>query len=412
MRGAVLAVGDELLLGDIVNSNAAWLGEALAAVGVRVVHSAMVGDDVARLATALRRALEDAEVVVVTGGLGPTSDDLTRDAIALVAAVPLDRQPAIEQQLRDRFEAYGYLMPAEVLRQADVPRGAAALDNPVGTAPGLRLDVDGRLLVALPGPPHEMRAVAQAHLLPELAARTGTVLTTRTLRCAGTGESNAAELVEATVQVPEGVDLAYLAGGGVIRVRFTTAGDPAVLEPLVEACATALGDAVFGRDDETLPAVAGRLLRERAQTVATAESLTGGLLAAALSELPGSSTTFRGGLVVYATDAKAKVAGVGRELLQAHGAVSEQTARALAEGARTRLGSDWGVATTGVAGPDEQEGKPVGTVLVAVAGPDGTAARSARFPGDRERVRVLAVTAALDLLRRQLAGASPTGPAP
>ena len=407
MRGAVLAVGDELLLGDIVNGNAAWLGEALAGVGVPVVHSAMVGDDVARLATALRRALEDADVVVVTGGLGPTSDDLTRDALALVGQAPLERSPALEQELRDRFASYGMVMPAEVLRQADVPRGARALHNRVGSAPGLRMEVGDGLVVALPGPPHEMRAVAQDALLPELAARTGTVVTTRTLRCAGTGESAVAEVVERTVEVPDGVDLAYLAGSGVVRVRFTTAGDPGVLEPLVQACAQALGEVVFGSDDDTLPGVVGRLLQQRGETVATAESLTGGLVGAALTELPGSSATYRGGLVVYATDTKAAVAGVPTALLDQAGAVSEQTARALAEGARERLGSDWGIATTGVAGPDEQEGHPAGTVHLAVAGPTGTTARSVRLPGDRERVRVLAVTVALDLLRRRLQAAAP-----
>ncbi len=410
MRGAVVAVGDELLLGDIVNSNAAWLGAALAGVGVTVVHSAMVGDDVDRLATALRRALEDAEVVLLTGGLGPTSDDRTRDAVALVAGVRLQRRAAIEDQLRERFAAYGFAMPAEVLRQADVPDGAEPIDNPVGTAPGLRLEIDGRLVFALPGPPHELRAVAQAGVLPELARRTGRVVTTRTLRCAGVGESNVSELVEAAVQVPAGVDLAYLAGGGIVRVRFTTAGDPAVLEPLVAAAAAALGDDVFGRDDETLPYVVGAALRRRGQTVATAESLTGGLVGAALSELGGSSATYRGGLVTYATDAKASLAGVPDAVLAEHGAVSERTAVAMAVGARDRLVADWGVATTGVAGPDGQEGKPVGQVHVAVAGPGGVVrVRSARLPGDRERVRVLAVAAALDLLRRLLADDPPPG---
>lgn len=403
MKGAVLAVGDELLLGDIVNGNAAWLGEALAAVGVVVVHSAMVGDDVQRLALALRRALEDADVVLVTGGLGPTGDDRTRDALALVAGVPLDRSPEIEEQLRERFRAYGLPMPVDVLRQADVPRGATVLDNPVGTAPGLRLQVDGRLVVALPGPPHELQAVARTGVLPDLAVRTGTVLTTRTLHCAGLGESDVAERVEAAVQVPEGVDLAYLAGSGIVRVRFTTAGDPVVLEPLVSGCVAVLGEAVWGYDGQTLPQVVGRLLAGRGQTVATAESLTGGLVAAALSELPGSSATFRGGLVPYATEVKAAVAGVPQAMLDEHGAVSEQTARALAHGARERLGADWGLSTTGVAGPEEQEARPVGTVHVAVAGPERTTVRTVRLPGDRERVRVLAVTTALDLLRRTLA---------
>lgn len=401
MNGAVLAVGDELLLGDIVNSNAAWLGEQLAAAGVQVVHSAMVGDDVARLATALRRAIDDADVVVLTGGLGPTVDDLTRDAIALVAGVPLCRVPAIEAQLRDRFAAYGFAMQEVVLKQADVPDGAEALDNPVGTAPGLWLEIAGAIVVALPGPPHEMRAVAGL-VLPRLADRSGTRVVTRTLRCAGLGESAVAELVEAAVVVPAGVALAYLAGGAVVRVRFTTAGDPAVLEPLVAACAAALGDAVWGYDDESLDAVVHALLAGRGETVAVAESLTGGLLSATLSQRPGSSATYRGGLVVYATDLKDSLAGVPEALLATHGAVSAETAEALAAGARTRLGATWGLGVTGVAGPSEQEGKPVGTVHVALAGPTGMQVRTMRLPGDRDRVRLLTVTTALDLLRRAL----------
>ncbi|MCW2776291.1 MAG: competence/damage-inducible protein CinA [Frankiales bacterium] len=404
MRGAVLAVGDELLLGDIVNSNAAWLGEQLAAVGVQVVHSAMVGDDVERLATALRRALEDADVVVVTGGLGPTVDDLTRDAVALVAGVPQDRVPGIEEQLRGKFAAFGYDMPEAVLKQADVPRGARVLDNPVGTAPGLRLEVDGKLVFAVPGPPHEMKVVCGA-VLPELAALTGTVLHTRQLHCAGTGESQVAERVEAAVTVPDGVQLAYLAGGGVVRVRFTGSDDTALL-PLAEAAANALGDDVFGRDGDTLTGVVHRLLGASGATVAVAESLTGGLLGAALSAEPGSSAGFVGGVLVYATPLKAVLAGVPEAVLAEHGAVADPTARAMAEGVRERTGATYGVALTGVAGPDPQEGHPPGTLFVAVAGPEGTRVRSVRVPGDRERVRALSVTLALDLLRRTLARAS------
>ena len=401
MNGAVLAVGDELLLGDIVNSNAAWLGEQLAAAGVQVVHSAMVGDDVARLATALRRAIEDADVVVLTGGLGPTVDDLTRDAVALVAGRPLRRVSAIEDQLRDRFAAYGFAMQDVVLKQADVPQGAEALDNPVGTAPGLWLEIDGAIVVALPGPPHEMRAVAEL-VLPRLAERSGTRVVTRTLRCAGLGESAVAELVEAATTVPAGVALAYLAGGAIVRVRFTTAGDPAVLEPLVAACSGALGDAVWGYDDDSLDGVVHALLAGRGESVAVAESLTGGLLSATLSQRPGSSATYRGGLVVYATDLKGSLAGVPEALLATHGAVAAETAEALAFGARSRLGATWGIGVTGVAGPSEQEGKPVGTVHIALAGPSGSQVRTVRLPGDRDRVRLLTVTAALDLLRRAL----------
>ena len=407
MRSAVVAVGDELLLGDIVNGNAAWLGERLAAAGAPVVHSAMVGDDVGRIATAIGRALEDADVVLVTGGLGPTSDDVTRDAVAAVAGVPLERWPDLEQGLRERFAAYRYEMPQSVLRQADVPRGARPLDNAVGTAPGLRIEVGGQLVFALPGPPHELAAVATSGVLAEIATRSGTVALTRTLHCAGRGESDVAETVERTVTVPPGVDLAYLAGGAVVRVRLTTvaateADADAVLAPLVDALVDALGDTVFGRDADTLAGVVLRRLTAAGATVAVAESLTGGLVGAALTELPGSSAAFRGGLQVYATDVKADLAGVPEEVLAEHGAVSRQTAEALATGARDRLGATYGVGVTGVAGPDEQEGKPAGTVHVAVAGPDGVRAATVRLPGDRARVRLLAVTTALDLLRRVL----------
>jgi nicotinamide-nucleotide amidase len=407
MRAAVVAVGDELLLGDIVNGNAAWLGAQLAAVGAPVVHSSMVGDDVRRIAAALRRALEDADVVLVTGGLGPTSDDVTREAVAAVAGVGLVRDALLEDALRAKFEAYAMAMPAAVLRQADVPAGATALDNPVGTAPGLRVEVGERLVFALPGPPHELAAVFHGSVLAELATRSGSVVLTRTLHCAGRGESAVAELVEQAIGVPGGAALAYLAGGGIVRVRLTTvapthAEADDVLAPLVAAAADVLGEAVFGRDLDTLAGVVLRRLRAAGATVGVAESLTGGLLGAALTALPGSSTAFRGGLLVYATDLKATLAGVPASVLAEHGAVSAQTAVALATGARERLGATYGLGVTGVAGPDSQEGQPVGTVHVAVAGPGGVSHREARLPGTRDRVRLLAVTLALDLLRRQL----------
>jgi nicotinamide-nucleotide amidase len=409
VRSAVVAVGDELLLGDIVNGNAAWLGARLAEVGAPVVHSSAVGDDVARIVTALRRALEDADVVVTTGGLGPTVDDVTRDAVALVAGVPLDRSAELEQQLRDRFAAYGIAtLPAQVMRQADVPRGATVLDNPVGSAPGLRLEVEGRLLIALPGPPHELAGTLSAEVLADLAARSGEIGLTRTLHCAGVGESQVAEVVDELLDLPPRVDLAYLAAGGVVRVRLTTTAPTleqaaALLDPYADAVASALGSSVFGRDDSTLPTAVVRRLAARGQTVAVAESLTAGLAGAALTEVPGSSAVFRGGVQVYATDLKARLAGVPQDVLDAHGAVSAQTAAAMADGVRRACDADWGLALTGVAGPDSQEGQPPGTVHVAVAGPGGqTGVRSRRLPGDRQRVRLLAVTLGLDLLRRRL----------
>ncbi len=412
MRTAVVAVGDELLLGDIVNGNAAWLGSELATVGAQVVHSSMVGDDVEAIADAIRHALSAAEVVLVTGGLGPTTDDVTRDAVAAVAGVPLVRQPALEAGLREKFRAYAVEMPGAVLRQADVPEGATPLDNPVGTAPGLRVELGQQLVFALPGPPHELAAVARGGVLDELRERSGRIVVTRTLHCAGLGESNVAELVEGAIDVPAGVDLAYLAGGAVVRVRLTTSAPTAaeadaLLGPLLARLESALGESVFGRDDDTLPAVLLRRLVSAGATVGVAESLTGGLLGAALTDLPGSSAAFRGGLLVYATDLKASLAGVPEDVLTQHGAVSTQTAQALAIGCRDRLGATYGIGVTGVAGPDQQEGQPVGTVHVAVAGPGGLVTRSVRLPGDRGRVRLLAVTVALDLLRRELPATTP-----
>ena len=400
LTAAVVAVGDELLLGDTVNTNAAWLGGQLAAVGIPVVSAVAVGDDLARMVSAISLALAEASVVLVTGGLGPTSDDVTREAVAVVADAPLERVSEREDELRRRFASYGYEMPAEVLKQADVPRGARPLENPVGTAPGLRLEVGDRLLFALPGPPHELQAVI-VPVLDELRALSGRPVITRAVHTSGLGESAVAEVVERTVQVPDGVALSYLAGRGIVRVRFTGTDD-AVLTPLAAAVAAALGEDVWGRDGIGLDEVVHTALAARAATVAVAESLTGGLMAAALSTRPGSSATFRGGLVVYATDLKESLAGVPGPLLSAAGAVSAETAAALAAGARDRLGATYGVGLTGVAGPTEQEGQPVGTVHLAVAGPDGSAVRSLRLPGDRDRIRAWAVNAGMDLLRREL----------
>jgi nicotinamide-nucleotide amidase len=401
MKGAVLAVGTELLLGDVINSNAAWLGKQLAAAGVEVVASAAVGDDVERLAATIRHHLVEADVLVLCGGLGPTADDLTREAVALACEAPLERQPALETGLRAKFAAYGMTMPDAVLQQADVPCGAEVLDNPVGTAPGLWLAIGNKIMVALPGPPHELRATSST-VWPRLAGLSGTVVTTRQVLVAGLGEPTVAAQVEAAVTVPEGVTLSYLAGSGAVRVRFTTSGPPAVLDPVVAAVDDVLGDHVWGHDDDTLAGVVHELLGTAGQTVAVAESLTGGLLGAALSQRPGASATFRGSLVVYATDLKASLAGVPAPLLAGQGVISAETAAALAAGARDRLGADWGLGVTGVAGPTEQEGQPVGTVHVAVAGPSDGQVRSLRLPGDRDRVRSLTVTMALDLLRRNL----------
>ena len=402
MRGAVLAVGTELLLGDVVNSNAAWLGKQLAAAGVEVAASEALADDLPVLVAAIHRHLAAVDVLVLCGGLGPTRDDLTREAVAAALDAPLARDSGIEQQLRDRFAAWGRPMPEEVLRQADVPAGAEPLNNPAGTAPGCWLATGDKVVIALPGPPHELRAVSEP-VWPRLSAMSGQVVTTRQVLTFGLGESAVAELVESAVTLPPGVSLSYLASGGLVRVRFTTTDDPGSLVPLVEQVDTVLSGYVWGHDDQTITGVVHDTLFDRGQTVAVAESLTGGTLSAALSERAGSSSTFRGGLVVYATDLKETLAGVPGPMLAASGAVAGDTAAALAAGARERLDATWGLSVTGVAGPDEQEGKPVGTVFLAVSGPTSEVIE-VRLPGDRDRVRMLTAQHALHLLRRHLAG--------
>jgi nicotinamide-nucleotide amidase len=400
VRGAVLAVGTELLLGDVVNSNAAQIGKRLAASGVEVIASEALPDDLDVLVRAIRRHLDDVDVLVLCGGLGPTVDDLTREAVAAALDAPLARDPRIEELLRERFARWGRTMPAAVLRQADVPAGAEVLDNGAGTAPGLWLSVGDKVVVALPGPPRGLAAAGQT-VWPRLAAMTGRVVTTRQALVHGVGESAVAERVEEGLQLPAGVGLSYLASGGLVRVRLTTTGDPALLEPLMAHVDGVLGTDVWGHDDDTVEGVVQHALVERGETVAVAESLTGGALSAALSARPGSSQTFRGGLVVYATDLKASLAGVPNPLLDASGADAPDTAAAMASGVRERLDATWGLAVTGVAGPDEQEGKPVGTVFLAVAGPT-TEVAEAHLPGDRDRMRTLTVQAALHLLRRHV----------
>jgi nicotinamide-nucleotide amidase len=299
-------------------------------------------------------------------------------------------------------------MPPATAVQADLPAGARALDNPVGSAPGVLVEVGPAVVLAVPGVPRELEAMVAGGVLPELRARAGLppAVATRQLRVAVLGESLVAERLTALESaLPEGVRLAYLAAPGDVRVRFTGLDVP-LLESLRERAAVLLGDVVSGYDDETLPRTLLRLLLERRATVATAESLTGGAVAATLVDVPGISAVFRGGVVAYATDLKTALLDVPASGLAATGAVHEDVARAMAVGVRERLGADWGLATTGVAGPDPQDGVAAGTVVVAVAGPHegDVAVRRLELRGDRASVRALSVVHVLDLLRRRLQG--------
>jgi nicotinamide-nucleotide amidase len=412
LRCEIIGVGTELLLGQIVNTNAAWIGERLAMVGWDCLRHTVVGDNEERIATAIREALERADAAIVTGGLGPTQDDVTREAIAAVAGVPLVRQPGIEQWLRERFAQVGRLRMAEMnLRQADVPEGARTIDNPVGTAPGLIVEVKGKPVYAVPGVPREMQGMIERVVLPDLAARAGEgrAIVSRTLRTAGIGESLLAERLTPLWESVSNVTMAYLASAGEVRVRLTAVGASreealAGIAPVEAAIRAELGDAVYGLDDETLEAAVGRLLRSSKHTLACAESLTGGLVGGRVTAVAGASDYYRGGVVAYATEAKASVLEVAVDLLATHGPVSEPVAAAMAEGVRRLFGATTGLATTGVAGPAEQDGHSVGTVCLGLADDEGTVTTLLHAPGDRAQIRAWATTGALNLVRRRLEG--------
>lgn len=414
---ALLAVGDELLIGDVVNTNAAWLGRRFTEAGLDVVAESEVGDDVEAIAQAVHAGLSMADALVVTGGLGPTPDDLTRAALARAAGVGLHRDPGLAELIAERYRRRGRVMSENNLLQAELPEGATAIDNPAGTAPGIRLPLGHGVVYALPGVPHEMEAMVGGSVLGDLLALAGAAagVASRTLRTAGLWEADvASSLAEVESDLAAtGVRVAYLAGGGEVAVRLTArAADPdaarALLGRAEERVRPVLGVAVYGVDGDTLTGVLHAALLARGETVASAESLTGGLLGARLSETPGASNTFRGGVVVYATDTKATLAGVPEGLLEREGPVSARVAGALAEGARQRLAATYGLALTGVAGPDPQDGHPPGTVFAALSAPTAGSphVRELALPGDRQRIRERAVAAALDVLRRHLA---PTG---
>lgn len=429
MRVELLAVGTELLLGDIINSNAAWLGQQLAAAGLDVYGSTVVGDNQARIGSAVGAALDRADAMVITGGLGPTQDDLTREALAGYAGVDLRRDAGLEHALRERYTGLGRRVPESNYRQADLPVGAIALPNDRGTAPGLRLilpsgsaDPSGaqaagpRVVYALPGVPHEMKAMFAAEVLPDLLARAGepAAIVSRTLRTAGMWESAVAEALGGLVDSLEGsatatraATIAFLAGGGQVRVRITAKAASreaaaAVIAPVEAEARRLLGDAVYGADADSLPAVVHRQLADRGASVAVAESLTGGGLGSLLSETPGASATYRGAIVAYATELKTTLLGVPADLLAEHGPVHGDVAVAMAAGVRARLDATYGVALTGVAGPEPADGARPGTVFVGLSGPGVSRYRALRLPGQREQVRLLAAVSALDALRREL----------
>lgn len=408
-RVELITVGDELLSGLVLNSNVGRVADALASVGLGLSIVCDVSDDIDEIVAAALAATTRADVVIVSGGLGPTSDDLTRDALAVAAAVELDVDPAVVANLKARYAEWGIEMPEQVLRQAEVPRGADLLPNPRGSAPGLSMRIGTARVLALPGVPGELQAMLDGSVVSMLAELApGPAQVTTMLRAALVGESAIAEALRPEQARGEtaGVKFAFLPNLGDVRIRLTGPAD--AVARTEQEVADRLGSIVYSRDGRSLDEVVHTLLQQRGATVAVAESLTGGMVAAALTEMAGASATFRGGAIVYATEAKAEL-GVDAALLAERGPVDADVALALAERVRERLGATYGLATTGVAGPDPVGDYPVGVVFVALAGPDGARVLRRDLPPRRDFVRALTVLAALELLRRELLGLPPEG---
>jgi nicotinamide-nucleotide amidase len=417
MRIEIVAVGTELLLGQIADTNSAWLGEQLALGGVDSHFHQAVGDNQDRIVLALRTALARGDGVIVCGGLGPTHDDITRDAIAEVMNVRLVRDPAIVEKIAEMFSSRGRDMPPSNGRQADVPEKATPIVQVMGTAPGLICPVGHKVIYAVPGVPYEMMEMYSRAILPDLHQRMAaqgeevSVIVSRVVRTWGNSESGLADLLAPRIAALDAAGgnptIAFLASGMEgIKVRITAkAPDTASAEALLAAeqkqvCAL-VGEAVFGFDDDTMESVVAAALRKRGLTLGLAESLTGGLVASRLVGVPGASDWFRGSIVSYASEVKYDVLGIPPGPV-----VTAEAARAMADGARRVLGADVGLALTGVAGPDPQEGQIPGTVLVGLALPGvETESLEAHLPGDRDRVRQYSTITALDLLRRRLLSA-------
>lgn len=415
MHVETLSIGSELVAGTGIDTNVAWLAGQLARLGLAVRRHTMLPDDLDGITTFLadfRRLAPRPAALLVTGGLGPTLDDLTRQGVAAALDAPLTEDPECRQAIEAMFRTRGWPLAPSNLRQAMIPAGAAPFANSCGTAPGFHLGSDDMHVVCMPGVPAEMKAMFTDHVLPILRglAGAGSVICERIIRTFGMGESQAGELIAALMVRGRNPQVGTLASSGVVSVRIrasaaSEADAVALLDKDEASIRKLLGRIVVGRDGDLLPQVVARLLTERGATLAVAESCTGGLIAAMITDVPGASRCLVEGVVAYANDAKTRRLDVPARLLEMHGAVSDPVARTMAENLRRSVGTDYALATTGIAGPTGgTPDKPVGLVFIALAGPEGTSVIRAVYPGDRLRVRQRTAMAALNLLRLRLQG--------
>ena len=405
MIAEIVSVGTELLMGQIVNTDAQFLARRLAALGITMYRQSTVGDNPGRVKEAVREALSRADLVITTGGLGPTEDDLTKEMVAEALGLPMVRHDEVVEGIRRYFESTGREMTPNNLRQADFPEGARLMPNRKGTAPGCIAEKDGKRVAVLPGPPHELIDMYEQQLEPYLLSLSDQVIASRFLHIVGVGES----IVETRLMDLfhwESPTLALYCAPGEVTARLTVRCgkdvDPApLLEPLEKEIRARLGESVYAEGlDASMPKTVVEMLTARRETVSVAESLTGGMLASRLVDVPGASAVLGESYVTYANEAKERLLGVSGETLRAHGAVSEQCAREMAEGCLRASGADWALATTGIAGPNGgTPEKPVGTVYIACAGRQGVVVKALKLRGDRTRVRSMTCLYAMDLLR-------------
>ena len=406
MKAEIIAIGTEILLGEIVDTNSAYLAQRLPELGIDLLHKSVVGDNLGRVTDTFQRAWERSDLILTTGGLGPTDDDLTREGICKLLGEEPRVDDALERRLRAFFERRGYPMPESNLKQAWLIPSSRALDNPRGTAPGWWVERDGHVIVSMPGVPPEMERMWEHEVRPALEGRTGEVLVTRTIKTVGIGEGTVDEMARPLYGTPGiGIGTYARADGVHLRIGAKAATREEAwlrIHPVEEELDQIFGTAIWGRDEDTLEGVIGDLLHERRQTLAAMESCTGGLLASTLTDAPGASDYFTGGLVTYATQQKI-AAGVPGETIEEFGVVSAETAQAMATAARERLDADFGVGITGALGPDPQDGHAPGTVFVAVAGPHGGAeSLMTQMSQGRAATKRRAITTALLLLRRTI----------
>jgi nicotinamide-nucleotide amidase len=409
MDAEIIAVGSELLTPLYLDTNSLFLTERLNALGIEVRFKTVVGDRADDLATVLKEALSRSGLIILTGGLGPTEDDLTRQVVAEVLGRGLREDPEIRRQIQERLARFGRPMAENNLRQAMLPEGATWLENKHGTAPGIWIEHEHNLVVLLPGPPGELEAMFDAACAPRLAkVSQGQKIRTRVYKVVGLPESEVDKRAAAVYKTYENPTTTILAKPGAIEIHLrarapSDAEGDALLAELGDKIELALGEYIFSTQGESLEEVVGMYLMMRRKTLAVAESCSGGLLAERLTRTPGSSGFFLGGAICYSNALKTKLAGVPAALIEEHGAVSRPVAQAMAEGIRARTGASLGVAITGIAGPaGGSEEKPVGLVFIALADERGTQVREFRFPGSRERVRLWGTQMALEMIRRRV----------